>query len=593
MMAVSKPVVDRSLPLVARLPLRCWQRLRLPGPIRRDALLQLSAIATEWAIATAEPEEGAAPKAVHPSLRGRLGLTSTHWQALAAGVAAGDALALLCVGRSLFSGGERGAEPATDPGLSALRLAVYYGNRDERLIAASELLLTLPQLLDQPVMSPGRPQRVLAVRRGRAVVVEQLVYQALLGASRRSGPAADVVSDVVSAWVRVTGDAHRRGYPVPAVNLTQLAESQASLLAILQPGSKGEDLDPDDPAHPNYPTSRLPGAGRGPMSSMFSADEWLGINGDPEPDTGTTLVPFPAYSPSWTGGSNKALAARYASLGQPMRLVMAPDRHQAASALDRLAEEMPNFQPAIDRVADHLCLARRLSPSPVLNLPPLLLVGPPGIGKTRFVRRLSEALGVPFVWKGLAGASDNRTLAGTSRGWSSAEPSWPVTQLVQLGVANPILLVDEIEKAGGSTSNGRAHDTMLALLERGTARRYDDDCLGGPIDLSAISWILTANDVSGLPTPLRSRLAVVECGPPLVHQVTALIAGLLLDVAEEYGLPDPRLLPAIPCELLEELRADYARHVDPRRLRRGLVRALAMSAKLEEEAHHGIAPALH
>ena len=469
------------------------------------------------------------------------------------------------------------------------------------MVAASELLLALPRLLDQPVLSPVRHGRVsqerhsgmLQVRRGRAVVVEQLAYHALNEASRRIGPAADQVADIVTAWVRVTADAHRRGYPVPTVNLVGLADSQAALLAALQSGSKGEDEDEDadDLAHPSYPTSRLPGAGRGPMSAVFPDDKWFGLDADS--NDGATLVPFPSYSAGWTGTSTKTLATRYGVLGRPMPLVMAPDRGAADTILDRLRVEMPNFGSAIDRVADHLCLARRLSSSPVLHLPPLLLLGPPGIGKTRFARRLAELLDAPFAWKSLAGSSDNRTLAGTSRGWSSAEPSWAVTQLVQLGVANPILLVDEIDKAGGSSSNGRAHDTMLALLEPGTARHYDDECLGGPIDLSAIGWVMTANDISGLPAPLRSRLAVVECRPPRPHQVTALIAGMLRDVAGEYAVADPRLLPVIPRELLHELKADYARHGDPRRLRRGLVRALSLGARLEEEAGHGVAPVLH
>lgn len=579
LMAV-QPVLSRPPALVARHPLRCWQRRRLPDPLRQDALLQLASIATAKAALADDPGDfdrdfdqdilpGTGPASA-----------SARWRTLAACVAVGDAAALLALGRALLV--DQGARhgPVPDPALSALRLAIHHGGRDVRIVAAAEMLLALPQLLGRPLLSP--------TRRGRAVVAEELAYRALRAASPQGGATPYVVAGLVTAWVRTTADALRRDFPVPVPDVGTAMKDHTALLAALEGGTRA--MDKGEAAAAPRPVHRR-GRGYGLVSEVFPGGE--GAVPGPGVGDGPTLVPFPAYSPAWTGEGWKAQAARHAGLGKPMPLVAAPRRAEADAALAALAQEMPNFGSAVGRVADHLCLARRLSPSPVLHLPPLLLVGPPGIGKTRFARRLAELLGVPFAWKGLAGSSDNRDLAGTSRGWSSAQPSWPVTQLVQLGVANPLLLLDEVDKAGGSERNGRAHDTMLSLLEPGTARRHEDECLGGPIDLSAISWILTANTVSGLPGPLRSRLAVVECGPPLPHQVAALVAGMLRDIADGYGLPDPRLLPPVSGELLDELRADYARHADPRRLRRGLVRALALAARLEEEPGHAAAPALH
>ena len=145
-----------------------------------------------------------------------------------------------------------------------------------------------------------------------------------------------------------------------------------------------------------------------------------------------------------------------------------------------------------------------------------------------------------------------------------------------------MLLLDEVDKAGGSATNGRAHDTMLTLLEPGTAARYSDECLGGPVDLSQISWVLTANTLDGLPAPLRSRLAVLEVAPPTLDQIGPVMRTILADLAVERGVPDPRLLPEVPAEVTNALRAAYARHRDPRRLRRGLTQALALAARHEE-----------
>ena len=578
-------IIDRTPPVVARLPLRCWQRLRLPGPVRRDALLQLAAVAHEKAVA-ADPAPDA-PKAADLDLMlwDSTALTADRWRVLAAGVAVGDGLALLCTGRALLAERRFGYEPAVDPALTALRLALHHGDRDARRVAACELLLTLPQLLAQPVLSP--------VARGRVVVVEQVVYRSLLQASRREGSAADQVADILTSWVRVTTDALRRGYPVSSLDRSAIAGDHAALLAALRAGT-GET---DEHAQKAPPASSrswpgTPGAGRGRLSETFPEDATAGPDSG-DPNGPPSLTPFPTYDDAWTSDSRKALAARYAGLGAPMSLVLAPGLAEVNRRLELLAAEMPNFDDAITRVADHLRLARRLAPQPVLRLPPLLLLGPPGIGKSRFAKRLAELLGVPFAWAGLAGSSDNRTLAGTSRGWSSANPTWPVIQMSLLKVANPLLLLDEVDKAGGSYRNGKVDDTLLSLLEPGTARYFEDECLGGPVDLSAISWILTANDASGLPAPLRSRLAVVRCGPPLPHQVAGMIATMLDEIAREHGLMDARLLPPIEPLLIEQLRSDYAQHADPRRLRRGLVRVLGLAARLEEETGHAGAPTLH
>ena len=146
-------------------------------------------------------------------------------------------------------------------------------------------------------------------------------------------------------------------------------------------------------------------------------------------------------------------------------------------------------------------------PSPRLR--PLLLVGPPGIGKTWFARRLAQALNLPFASLNLGGATDNRCLQGTARGWSAATPAWPIAEMSRLAAPNPVLFLDEIEKAGGQRdSNGRVHDTLLAMIEPESAAGWFDECLRTPADLRNVVWIMAANETRGIPAPLLSRLAV-------------------------------------------------------------------------------------
>src|SRR3546814_467575 len=120
-------------------------------------------------------------------------------------------------------------------------------------------------------------------------------------------------------------------------------------------------------------------------------------------------------------------------------------------------------------------IARRRHGSIRLGMPPLLLVGKPGTGKTRFAQRLSELLGTPNTVINMAGMRDVNLLKGVSRGWASNRPSRIIEFIQQTNVANPLFILDEVDKAEvGTHDNGNPYNVLLDLLEPGNARRYTD-----------------------------------------------------------------------------------------------------------------------
>ncbi len=163
-----------------------------------------------------------------------------------------------------------------------------------------------------------------------------------------------------------------------------------------------------------------------------------------------------------------------------------------------------------------------------------VLVGPAGAGKTRFIKRLSGAVGLPVAVYGAANAWDGM-IGGTAKGWSSGHPAYPVELLLSRRRADAVVLVDEIEKAGGSDQNGRLSSALLPMLEKETSMEFDDKYLSAPVDISHVSWLATANSVDGIPEPLRDRLRILRVAEPTIAHLIPLARTIVAELARESG----------------------------------------------------------
>lgn len=178
---------------------------------------------------------------------------------------------------------------------------------------------------------------------------------------------------------------------------------------------------------------------------------------------------------------------------------------------DTFREQLPNCGRAIDAIEAMCALALGYEDTFVPE--PLLLLGPPGVGKTLLVELLAATVGVEFEAVSLAAAQGSFQIIGTSLHWSTAAPG-QVWRLLAMGKsANGILLLDEVDKAGGD-ERCLTETALLDLLEPRTARRLVDQATDVAMDASALWKLGTANELGPVSPPIRSRLEVITIDAP-------------------------------------------------------------------------------
>ncbi len=270
--------------------------------------------------------------------------------------------------------------------------------------------------------------------------------------------------------------------------------------------------------------------------------------------------------------NNESLNSVYQKMKQAggVRYIVKPS---SEDGLDSLYESAPNFGEVIGDLRKQMALA--VFGNEPVSFTPILLLGEPGLGKTHFAKCVSKVLGTHFEFISMSSLTAGWILSGASSQWNSAKPGKVAQSLVNGEFANPLVVLDEVDKCGGD-SRYDPMGALYGLLERDTAEHFRDEFIEVEMDASHILWIATANDESAIPEPILNRMNVYVIDRPSGEGAMKIALAVYRDILDDHnwGFPD---------EPAEEILAALA-EIPPRDMRKLLVDAFG-NAMLERRTH--------
>lgn len=251
------------------------------------------------------------------------------------------------------------------------------------------------------------------------------------------------------------------------------------------------------------------------------------------------------------------------------------DNHELTRAEKILNKEHFGMKQIKERILEYISV---LFLTQNMRAPILCLAGPPGVGKTSFAKSIAHSLGREFVKISLGGVHDESEIRGHRKTYIGAMPGRLIQSLKKSKVANPLILLDEIDKIGSGSFNGNVSNALLEVLDPEQNKHFYDNYLEVSFDLSKVLFIATANEIANIQAPLRDRLEIIQLsGYSLEEKLSIARKHLIPKQLKLHGIASKQYKISVP--VLKAIITNYTRETGVRELERVLAKTMRYVAR--------------